>query len=109
MTTRHHALETALTRSPAPANANGPPRRPSQRLDACLPTDVITTHHPDAHGLLPNDPLPPAADSDPRTFSHARQEDHRVIATVHLPNGTTPTRLLAAVAYAPTPPQGPTE
>ncbi|WP_425842322.1 hypothetical protein [Streptomyces fractus] len=159
MTTRHHALEIALTRPLTPGElqraaqvwplaadptrrrlmavcrASSPgraARRLCHRLDAHLPIDVITTHYPDAYGrLLLTVRLPPAADSALRATArraghapsrhleialhralaaHARQEDHRVETAVrHLLDGTTPARLLAAVAHALTPPQGPTE
>lgn len=107
-------------------------RRLRRRLDAHLPIDVITTHYPDTHGrLLLDVRLPPAAHATlgaaarraghppghhlelalhRALAAHARREDHRVEAAVrHLLDGTTPARLLAAVAHALTPPQGPAE
>ncbi|MFJ9127822.1 hypothetical protein ACIRJS_27355 [Streptomyces sp. NPDC102340] len=124
---RRHLM--ALCRANSPDRAA---RWLRHRLDAHLPIDVITTHYPDARGrLLLNVHLPPAADSVLRTAArraghapsrhlelalhralddHARQEDHRVETAVRqLLDGTTPARLLAAVAHALTPPQGPTE
>ncbi|MGD6757221.1 hypothetical protein [Streptomyces sp. BH105] len=118
-----------VCRAPSPGRAA---RRLRHRLDAHLPIDVITTHYSDAHGrLLLNVDLPSAADSALRAAArrarhtpgrhlelalhraladHARRENHRVETAVrHLLDGTTPARLLAAVAHALTPPapQGP--
>ncbi|MFJ8955195.1 hypothetical protein ACIRO1_34390 [Streptomyces sp. NPDC102381] len=126
---RHRLM--AVQRADGPAQAA---RRLRRRLDAHLPIDVITTHYPNAHGqVLLNVTLPPAAHtalhrnarSHGRTpghhlelalqqnlADHAGREDHRVQTAVrHLLDGTTPARLLTAVAHAltsPTP-QGPTE
>ncbi|WP_341845824.1 hypothetical protein [Streptomyces atriruber] len=119
----------ALCRANSPDRAA---RRLRQGLDAHLPIDVITTHYPDVHGqLLLNVRLPPSVHAtlcaDARRAGHApgrhlqlalhraladhaRQEDRRIDEAVrHLLGGTTPARLLAAVAHALTSPQGPTE
>ncbi|MFD4998716.1 hypothetical protein [Streptomyces buecherae] len=125
--TRRHLVTVCRANTPGRAA-----RRLRRHLDTHLPIDVITTHYPDVHGqLLLNVDLPPSVHAtlcaDARRAghapghhlqlalhralaAHAHQEDRRVETAVRqLLDGTTPARILAAVAHALTPPQGPTE